>query len=933
MKPYLLAGILSAGMVVNCFADKVLILSTSVYGGLSSPEAQIATGMGFGVDVVTPAVWQNMLPSDFTKYRAIILGDPGCGGVSDVTEAEANTSTWGPVVNGNIIIIGTDPTVHPPGGPILITNGIAFATAQPGKTGLYCCLSCYYWYAAPNTPVTVLNGLGTFEVSSAGNCYNESHIVATSPTMNGLTDAILSDWSCSVHEGFTVWPNSFIPVAIAEGSGSSYTASDLTVGMPYILASGANLTPITTEITLTPSSASNPTNSLHTVCAKVVQNGAYAVGATVTFTVVSGPNAGVTGQAVTDSSGNACFTYQGNGGIGVDTISASAVDSHSNPINAYVHNATKTWFNPCGFTSLAANIPIVTCGSNVVSVFFNKLVAAPNATNTANYSLDNGLTVTNVSYSGQNPSSIVNVQANGDFIYGTTYTLTISNIFDLCGDELTPDPTVLTFSCTPSCPGVTCPSNIVAQCTGPAGTVVNFDVEPAPGCTNTVIAFPPSGSTFPPGTNTVTAMTVDGGYSNMCTFTVTVVDTVPPVIQCPSNIVINTSCSNVPVSYDVIATDNCCLASVVCTPSSGSKFPFGTTTVNCLATDCSGNTNGCSFTVTLNQVPNAGPPVITAWTTNIIICTTNGNCGPMPDATTQVQATDGSETVYISQSIPPGTILCMNTNVTFTVSNACGQATNVTAKVLVGPCDCAPITSLPWPSKPVSIDVFEGNGVVSQHSFSINPFNPELLAEPGGPTPTNYDFADTNGQFYDVYLSDPDGMPDQNGCCISILCDTTNQLADYSSGNNIDAVEIVFADGSTHGADYVGSVMLGQCLTDPNLLYTSGDAANALGLADGHVTHLGCGLSRITLCFSTPTSPTIVATTTTFTEEPFNLNIGWIDPFYRPWEIQWSTNLLKWNVLSSSNTGPISVTNQITITNINAVTIPYQFYRLHFKTN
>jgi hypothetical protein len=46
-----------------------------------------------------------------------------------------------------------------------------------------------------------------------------------------------------------------------------------------------------------------------------------------------------------------------------------------------------------------------------------------------------------------------------------------------------------------------------------------------------------------------------------------------------------------------VVTDNCPGASAVCTPPSGSSFPLGVTTVSCTATDGSGNTSSCSFTV------------------------------------------------------------------------------------------------------------------------------------------------------------------------------------------------------------------------------------------------------------------------------------------------------------------------------------------------
>jgi hypothetical protein len=49
-------------------------------------------------------------------------------------------------------------------------------------------------------------------------------------------------------------------------------------------------------------------------------------------------------------------------------------------------------------------------------------------------------------------------------------------------------------------------------------------------------------------------------------------------------------------------SDNCPATTVACVPPSGSAFPPGTTTVNCTATDASGNTATCSFAVTTVNV-------------------------------------------------------------------------------------------------------------------------------------------------------------------------------------------------------------------------------------------------------------------------------------------------------------------------------------------
>src|SRR5260221_10939497 len=65
-------------------------------------------------------------------------------------------------------------------------------------------------------------------------------------------------------------------------------------------------------------------------------------------------------------------------------------------------------------------------------------------------------------------------------------------------------------------------------------------------------------------------------------------------------------CNKTNVTYAVTPTDNCLGATVACTPESGSTFNKGVTLVSCLATDTSGNTNGCTFTVTINDTEAPG---------------------------------------------------------------------------------------------------------------------------------------------------------------------------------------------------------------------------------------------------------------------------------------------------------------------------------------
>ena len=61
----------------------VLILSTSVNGGTSSPEAEAATADGYSVTVDTPSTWDSLTEANFASYSAIVIGDPSNGSSRD----------------------------------------------------------------------------------------------------------------------------------------------------------------------------------------------------------------------------------------------------------------------------------------------------------------------------------------------------------------------------------------------------------------------------------------------------------------------------------------------------------------------------------------------------------------------------------------------------------------------------------------------------------------------------------------------------------------------------------------------------------------------------------------------------------------------------------------------------------------------------------
>jgi hypothetical protein len=89
------------------------------------------------------------------------------------------------------------------------------------------------------------------------------------------------------------------------------------------------------SVGLGPSQATNPPGTSHTVTAKAQSaTGAPVPGATVNFQVVSGPNSGKNGQAVTDANGEAAFTYTDTSAPphGTDTIQAFIGNLGSNQV-------------------------------------------------------------------------------------------------------------------------------------------------------------------------------------------------------------------------------------------------------------------------------------------------------------------------------------------------------------------------------------------------------------------------------------------------------------------------------------------------------------------------------------------------------------------------------------------------------------------------
>jgi Bacterial Ig-like domain (group 3) len=303
---------------------QALILGATVSGAPSVEQTSLEN-QGWTVTVADDATWGAMSRPQFAVYQLLVFGDPTCGGDPSIQAAAVgNESTWAPVVNGNVIVMGTDPVFHlmvgEAGAGALIDHALAYAGAQPGRTGAYVDLSCYYNDGsndAQNSPL--LDGLEPgFTMYSENNCSASIHVAAAAQQLIGVTDAELSNWGCSVHEFFGTWPSDFVPYAIdtaATGTPASgicpnpaYQAPDgSTPGCPYIVGRGGGLTAGT--IGLTGPAAAGAINTSQMLTASVEQSGSPVAGAVVTLTDVSGPNAGATATVTTDAGGIATHSY------------------------------------------------------------------------------------------------------------------------------------------------------------------------------------------------------------------------------------------------------------------------------------------------------------------------------------------------------------------------------------------------------------------------------------------------------------------------------------------------------------------------------------------------------------------------------------------------------------------------------------------------
>ncbi len=200
--------------------------------------------------------------------------------------------------------------------------------------------------------------------------------------------------------------------------------------------------------------------------------------------------------------------------------------------------------------------------------------------------------------------------------------------------------TLTVYEITP--PAITCPANqSVNSSPGLCSAAASFTTPvSSDNCTTNpteaLTSGLASGSTFPVGTTTnVFTSTDNSSNTASCSFTITVSDVENPAITCPPNITVSTgptSCNAV-VTYTAPAgTDNCAGTTTALSSGTGSggTFPAGASNEVYTATDASGNTASCNFTVTV--VDGVAPAINCP--ANITANNDPGNCVNLVNYTT-----------------------------------------------------------------------------------------------------------------------------------------------------------------------------------------------------------------------------------------------------------------------------------------------------------
>lgn len=575
------------------------------------PVTLTATGGGtyaWSTGANTASITVN--PTTTTTYTVTVTSAIGC------TATATSTVTVNPLPNAaittvNPICAGQSVSMTASGGGTYLwsTNATtATITVTPAATTTYtvtvtsalgCTATASRTVTVNPLPVISINNVNpicagqsaTLTATSSGSYLwstgaTSASIFVIPATTTTYTVTVTSSAGCTATASRTVTVNPLPAAAIANvapicaGQSATLTASG---GGTYLWSTTAT----TASITVTPASTTSYTVT-------VTNANQCTASATATVTVnplpvaaISGPNAVCAGNSATlTASGGTSFAWNTTP---VQTTAAITVA----PAATTTYVVTVTNANGCTDTEskiLTVNpLPVAAITGDLT------ICIGENTTLTAS----GGVAYVWNTTPAQTTAAITVAPTTN-----TTYTVTVTNA-NGCTDTESATVTVSTNNQPVAlCQNVTVYLDANGAVILAAASVNNGS---SPGCDNLPITFSVSPNQFfcndinlSPLTVTLT-VTSTNGTSATCTALVTVLDTLPPVITCPSNQTINcANFSGIGGLPGATATDNCPPAGI--TPQvlfATNSCNIGTITRTFTATDASGNTSECTQLITI----------------------------------------------------------------------------------------------------------------------------------------------------------------------------------------------------------------------------------------------------------------------------------------------------------------------------------------------
>ena len=377
-------------------------------------------------------------------------------------------------------------------------------------------------------------------------------------------------------------------------------------------------------------------------------------------------------------------------------------------------------------------------------------------------------------------------------------------------------------------PSITCPAATTAECTGNGAAVVDpGDASGSDLCAGVTLSDPGPAS-YSLGTTAVAfAATDDAGNVSSCSTTVSVQDTTPPSIACPSSAVLTSQTVGHVCAASLVVqpstTDVCDPgASSSCTAGSLSLSSPGVSNASCTATDSAGNVASCDSTLSL--VDNT-PPAVECPAPQTLECTGNNSA----TATAEATATDNCGDAVVFCTPGSGVYALGTTSNTCVANDTRGNSTvscsnsSVTVQDTIAPTiACADlevrtsqtpgnVCAATYTPAPVASDVCDPALDTSCDAISL------ALVAPGSATSL-------------CTASDGSGNSASCGSNLTLIDDTAPNVA-------CPAPQILECTGNLVATAVVEATGVDNCAVE-SVSCTPGTGAYALG-----TTSVGCGAS------------------------------------------------------------------------------------------